>query len=83
MLLRRVWEDLREEKSQAEALCQLGGHWVDLSPLSAYSGKPAGWGGNRAKKVADLLGEHGLSDLARMCLPSGIRARGGWRYEGK
>lgn len=37
-------------------------------------GKPAGWGGNGAKRVADLLGEHGWSDLARMCWPSGLRA---------
>lgn len=37
-------------------------------------GKPAGWGGNGAKRVADLLGEHGWSDLAGMCWPSGLRA---------
>lgn len=37
-------------------------------------GKPAGWGGKGAKRVADLLGEHGWSDLARMCWPSGLRA---------
>lgn len=44
---------------------------------------PAGWGGSQAKKGDVLLKEQGWSDLARVCLPVRISARGERRNEGK